>query len=1143
MKPQGVTSNQIIVERESLSLSETEMPPLSLGLELRSNPRGCGIFASGYMPSREFESVAIEHLDLLRKKNTPCIVSANRTSSYARMVSDLKQEGIQISFYLVDSLAGVLSENKVLESARFMNAVTGIYSREQRAIYLDRTAFVKMDATSKSILKKDLIAISRLEQLEVPSGQYVSQLWNRISSKQESMAVLFRTAKPLIPMSISVSAQNAAISPADLEKALTRREDRRDLAISAIFYQVNQLIKDSEPLATLILEPSLSTPFLYRPTSREFLMSTTLFTLNGEELTALFRFAKKYQLLIADQVSNDDIENLRSFAIEFSYDLLINPSQTRTKSFISTLQSVFLKLDVGVGEESIFVNQLLKSILQLATDPNFYKEIPSVSTAKLDKLTKALEKEITRLKSDSLESEQTLVQILIDSLTALSSGSGVKNLSSKSLSRFKQIKESVDLEIDERKYLTSSNDRHLNRILSHVSSTLPTSKYTKADPETSAERLKITKQRYRFLFDRLAQTEPEFWSKLNIKKGISLDSLQPSLSDIANINKTNEKFELLDTLKDLENVPSSLLESRAKKVRIRTGRKTQGGSARFSPIRFELEALGADLSKLSIPNEIQSISLLLRELVPQLGSSLKLAPLSAYAMQVFSREWLVKCEHTLLLSSSNGEFNNLANKLLTSAIAMSLGKDSQGDVSAVARLNSDPILFSRVKAILVEQLLHYPFSSKKYEGCISPQAKTVVKMASSAWEVVLDLIMDGGLFDLAYFPRTDEQHTSRVQYIYSHWKSQFYLKAEVDKIEINEIQYGRKPSLHMQEYLGLVSKELLPYTDNLIRYCVEIMKQSGHLVFNASLSPELLDSERRCWQIVLRYIATSTDESSLNQVACDAVRAALSNVAGLNLPSRQIAAQLFSDYLSVVGNDFAAALVLAWINVLYVEGLAHDHDMAIGESSVLRRIDSLPLDYAQKISLHWLSSPDKITTLLKSNLNRTLKVFLLNNCPREPLEKALQGVDTDVIRQYFKEFSILEALQITKDTMDPHARSAITQREVYENAIEDMPFSLDSVVREEELPNYFAILGVPRSSLPAIIKKSYRMLALVYHPDLFAQESEDARNDAKERTRQLAEAYEVLLNPELLSNYLRAIPNRSSFYPKEAWFSSLPRSR
>jgi len=64
--------------------------------------------------------------------------------------------------------------------------------------------------------------------------------------------------------------------------------------------------------------------------------------------------------------------------------------------------------------------------------------------------------------------------------------------------------------------------------------------------------------------------------------------------------------------------------------------------------------------------------------------------------------------------------------------------------------------------------------------------------------------------------------------------------------------------------------------------------------------------------------------------------------------------------------------------------------------------------------------------------------------------------------------------------------------------------------------DYYEVLGIPRTAAEEEIKKSYRRLAMQYHPD-----RNPGDKDAEERFTEAAEAYEVLHDPEKRSLYDR----------------------
>jgi curved DNA-binding protein len=85
--------------------------------------------------------------------------------------------------------------------------------------------------------------------------------------------------------------------------------------------------------------------------------------------------------------------------------------------------------------------------------------------------------------------------------------------------------------------------------------------------------------------------------------------------------------------------------------------------------------------------------------------------------------------------------------------------------------------------------------------------------------------------------------------------------------------------------------------------------------------------------------------------------------------------------------------------------------------------------------------------------------------------------------------------------------------------------------------DYYQILGVPRTASEADIKKAYRRLARKYHPDV----SKEA--NAEEQFKAVAEAYEVLHDPEKRSAYDQLGANwraGQEFRPPPDWQAGQP---
>lgn len=67
--------------------------------------------------------------------------------------------------------------------------------------------------------------------------------------------------------------------------------------------------------------------------------------------------------------------------------------------------------------------------------------------------------------------------------------------------------------------------------------------------------------------------------------------------------------------------------------------------------------------------------------------------------------------------------------------------------------------------------------------------------------------------------------------------------------------------------------------------------------------------------------------------------------------------------------------------------------------------------------------------------------------------------------------------------------------------------------------DYYKILGINKNASQDEIKKAYRKAAIEWHPDKFNGKSDKEKKEAEERFKDIAEAHEVLSNPEKRKKY------------------------
>ena len=83
-----------------------------------------------------------------------------------------------------------------------------------------------------------------------------------------------------------------------------------------------------------------------------------------------------------------------------------------------------------------------------------------------------------------------------------------------------------------------------------------------------------------------------------------------------------------------------------------------------------------------------------------------------------------------------------------------------------------------------------------------------------------------------------------------------------------------------------------------------------------------------------------------------------------------------------------------------------------------------------------------------------------------------------------------------------------------------------------DLTKYFNILELKPNSSKDDIKKAYKKLAIKYHPDKQNNKSDEEKIEAEQKFKEIAEAYDILMNPEKQNN-IHNFNYRSAIDPNE----------
>jgi len=102
-----------------------------------------------------------------------------------------------------------------------------------------------------------------------------------------------------------------------------------------------------------------------------------------------------------------------------------------------------------------------------------------------------------------------------------------------------------------------------------------------------------------------------------------------------------------------------------------------------------------------------------------------------------------------------------------------------------------------------------------------------------------------------------------------------------------------------------------------------------------------------------------------------------------------------------------------------------------------------------------------------------------------------------------------------------------------------LPLSIDTE-GGRRVPNYYAIVGMPREATPEELKMAHKLLTSSFSSDSFPPSD---RKIGEERLREIEEAFEILKNPKRRKELDGTLPNINYLYPRRdlSWFEAVNR--
>jgi hypothetical protein len=167
--------------------------------------------------------------------------------------------------------------------------------------------------------------------------------------------------------------------------------------------------------------------------------------------------------------------------------------------------------------------------------------------------------------------------------------------------------------------------------------------------------------------------------------------------------------------------------------------------------------------------------------------------------------------------------------------------------------------------------------------------------------------------------------------------------------------------------------------------------------------------------------------------------------------------------------------------------------------------------------------------------------FFENAAPREILEICEQSYGTDLVNLFLDlRKSTVRRIFETLAVLRKRAIVDIAALYFYNEYLTN-PLPLRVVLDSgQSVPNYYAILGVPRDSTDEELKSAFRVLERAHDLETFTA---DLRHAREERLREIRDAFNHLKLPQRRARTDKILPNVAYLYPRrdQSWFESLQR--
>lgn len=211
--------------------------------------------------------------------------------------------------------------------------------------------------------------------------------------------------------------------------------------------------------------------------------------------------------------------------------------------------------------------------------------------------------------------------------------------------------------------------------------------------------------------------------------------------------------------------------------------------------------------------------------------------------------------------------------------------------------------------------------------------------------------------------------------------------------------------------------------------------------------------------------------------------------------------------------------------------------VGLAGSDIAAALSELPREHQERLTQEIFPTKERLAEIDRLYPSPLIKHALLKGLPEDVRARFVNELSADQQQSVLSGIKDQSMIRHVADSSESRlAGNALLYRHAYERCVESLPTVLSTILMRKPVPNLYALLGVTKRASVEDVRKSGKMLQMLFHPDRNVGEE-----GAEERFKEIVSALEILGDRDKRAEYDKTLPMRAELFPTANWMSLIPR--